>query len=61
MTEVEERNYPEIDRLFQEILNDPEVQKEDEVFVRKVCIICLAIVFVVSAIVIVLELTGTVQ
>lgn len=61
LTPVEERNWPEIDRLYQEILDDPEYQRRDGILMKWVAVTCLFSFLLIIATCLILQYAGVIQ
>jgi len=61
LIEAEKKNYPEIDRLIQEIRNDPEFIKEDEALTDKVAIVCLCVSVLMAIVCAIIKYAGAIQ
>lgn len=61
ITPIEEKNWPEIDRLYTEIIKDPEYQRREAVFESRLAGICLVFFLIFAATLFILDYTGATE
>lgn len=60
ITPIEEKDWPEIDRLYTEIMNDPEYQRREAVFEKRFAGICLGFILLFTATMLILDYIGVI-